>query len=72
MKVIRTADEQFESLPGYPFEPNYLNLPDVVRQLTAGKGFLFSDLGEVVPKGFEEPVRLWEVRWQEEAQWTGE
>ena len=30
------------------------------------QGFLFSDIGEVVPKGFEEPVRLYEVRWQEE------
>lgn len=24
-------------------------------------------IGEVVPKGFEEPVRLYEVNWQEEA-----
>ena len=29
-------------------------------------GFLFGDIGEVVPKGFEEPVRLYEVRWREE------
>ena len=39
---------------------------DVVRQLAMGKGFLFGDIGEVVPKGFEEPVRLYEVRWREE------
>jgi class 3 adenylate cyclase len=38
---------------------------NVVRELAAGKGFLFSDIGEVVPKGFEEPVRLYEVRWRE-------
>jgi class 3 adenylate cyclase len=38
---------------------------DVVRQLAAGKGFLFSDTGEVALKGFEEPVRLYEVRWRE-------
>jgi adenylate cyclase len=38
---------------------------DVVRQLVAGKGFLFADRGEVELKGFEEPVRLYEVRWQE-------
>ena len=38
---------------------------DVVRQLVAGKGFLFSDRGEVELKGFEEPVRLYEVRWRE-------
>jgi class 3 adenylate cyclase len=38
---------------------------NVVRELSAGKGFLFADIGEVVPKGFEEPVRLYEVRWRE-------
>jgi class 3 adenylate cyclase len=38
---------------------------DVVRQLVAGKGFLFSDRGEVELKGFEEAVRLCEVRWRE-------
>jgi class 3 adenylate cyclase len=36
---------------------------NVVRELAAGKGFLFSDTGEVALKGFEEPVRLFEVRW---------
>jgi Adenylate cyclase, family 3 (some proteins contain HAMP domain) len=40
---------------------------DVVRQLVAGKGFLFSDRGEVVLRGFDDPVRLFEVRWQEDA-----
>ena len=39
---------------------------DVVRQLVAGKGFLFSDRGDVVLRGFEDPVRLYEVRWREE------
>jgi class 3 adenylate cyclase len=39
---------------------------DVVRQLVAGKGFLFSDRGETVLRGFEDPVRLYEVRWEEE------
>ncbi len=38
---------------------------NVVRELAAGKGFLFADIGEVVPKGFEEPVRLYEVRWRD-------
>ena len=38
---------------------------NVVRELSAGKGFLFADIGEVVPKGFDEAVRLYEVRWQE-------
>jgi len=38
---------------------------DVVRQLVAGKGFLFNDRGEHALKGFEDPVRVWEVRWSE-------
>ena len=28
MKVLRTADERFENLPGYPFEPHYLDVAD--------------------------------------------
>ena len=39
---------------------------DVVRQLVAGKGFLFADRGDVALRGFEDPVRLYEVRWGEE------
>jgi class 3 adenylate cyclase len=39
---------------------------NVVRELAAGKGFLFSDRGEVALRGFEDPVRLYEVRWREE------
>jgi len=38
---------------------------DVVRQLVAGKGFLFADRGEVALRGFEDPVRLYDVRWRE-------
>ena len=38
---------------------------DVVRQLVAGKEFLFADRGKHELKGFDEPVRLFEVRWQE-------
>jgi class 3 adenylate cyclase len=37
---------------------------DVVRQLSAGKGFMFSDLGEAEMRGFEDPVRLFELRWR--------
>jgi class 3 adenylate cyclase len=37
---------------------------DNVRSLCSGKGFLFTDRGEFVAKGFEEPVRVYEVRWQ--------
>ncbi len=39
---------------------------DVVRQLVAGKGFLFADRGEAAMRGFEDPVRLYEVRWRGE------
>ena len=39
---------------------------DVVRQLVAGKGFLFADRGDVALRGFEDPVRLYEVRWRSE------
>jgi class 3 adenylate cyclase/pimeloyl-ACP methyl ester carboxylesterase len=38
---------------------------DVVRQLVAGKGFVFKDRGEQSLKGFGEPVRVYEVRWRE-------
>jgi class 3 adenylate cyclase len=38
---------------------------NVVRELSAGKGFLFSDVGEVLPKGFDDAVRLYEVRWRD-------
>lgn len=38
---------------------------DVVRQLVAGKGFLFNDRGDHALKGFEDPVRVYEVRWRE-------
>ncbi len=48
-------------------EPGQILASNVVRELAMGKGFLFGDIGEVVPKGFEEPVRLYEVRWHEPA-----
>jgi len=40
---------------------------DVVRQLTKGKDFLFADRGQTSLRGFEDPVRLFEVRWREDA-----
>jgi len=36
-----------------------------VRELCAGKGFLFADTGEVTLKGFEEPVHIYQVSWRE-------
>jgi class 3 adenylate cyclase len=37
---------------------------DVVRQLVAGKGFLFSGRGKTVLRGFDDPVEVYEVRWE--------
>jgi class 3 adenylate cyclase len=37
---------------------------NVVRELVAGKGFLFADRGEVALKGFVDPMRLYDVQWQ--------
>ena len=39
-------------------------VPDTVRGLLSGKNFLFSDRGEFVPKGFDDAVRLYDVRWR--------
>ncbi len=47
-------------------EPGQIIASDVVRQLAAGKQFLFSDLGETELRGFEDPIKLWELRWREE------
>jgi class 3 adenylate cyclase/pimeloyl-ACP methyl ester carboxylesterase len=37
---------------------------NVVRELSAGKGFMFADRGEISLRGFEDPVRLYELKWQ--------
>lgn len=37
---------------------------NVVRELVAGKGFLFADRGETVLRGFDDPVRIWQVKWE--------
>jgi class 3 adenylate cyclase/pimeloyl-ACP methyl ester carboxylesterase len=39
---------------------------DVVRQLVAGKGYLFSDRGTAQLKGLDEPVAMFELGWQQE------
>jgi class 3 adenylate cyclase len=46
-------------------EAGQILVPVVVRELAAGKGFLFADIGETELRGFEDPVRLYEVRWRE-------
>jgi len=38
---------------------------NVVRELAEGKGFLFGDRGETALRGFDDPVRLFEVRWRD-------
>jgi class 3 adenylate cyclase len=44
-------------------EPGQILASNVVRELVAGKGFLFADQGTADLRGFEDPVRLYEVRW---------
>jgi class 3 adenylate cyclase len=39
---------------------------DTVRGLVAGKKFLFADRGDTALRGFEDPVRLYEVSWRKE------
>jgi adenylate cyclase len=38
-----------------------------VRELCTGKGFLFADLGDHELRGFEDPVRVFEVKWRDHA-----
>jgi class 3 adenylate cyclase len=42
---------------------NGILVSDVVKQMVMGKEFAFADQGEVVLKGFDEPVRAWAVAW---------
>ncbi len=41
-------------------------IPEPVRHLLSGKAFTFSDRGEYEMKGFDDAVRLYEVRWRPE------
>jgi class 3 adenylate cyclase/alpha-beta hydrolase superfamily lysophospholipase len=47
-------------------EPEQILAANVVRELAAGKRFLFADHGDVVLRGFEDPVRLYELNWSAE------
>jgi class 3 adenylate cyclase len=40
-------------------------IPEPLRHLLAGKSYVYADRGETVLKGFEDRVRLYEVRWRE-------
>lgn len=46
--------------------PGQILTSAAVRELCAGKGFAFADRHETSLKGFEEPVRLYEVGWRED------
>ena len=39
-------------------------VPEPVRHLLAGKSYVYADRGDFIPKGFEDRMRLYEVRWQ--------
>lgn len=43
-------------------EPGQILVSDVVRQLCAGKTFVFTDIGRIPLKGFEEAFALYDVR----------
>jgi class 3 adenylate cyclase len=40
-------------------------IPEPLRHLLSGKSYVYADRGETMLKGFEDAVRLYEVRWQE-------
>jgi class 3 adenylate cyclase len=39
-------------------------IPEPLRHLLAGKSYVYADRGETMLKGFEDAVRLYEVRWR--------
>ena len=39
-------------------------IPEPLRHLLSGKSYVYADRGETMLKGFEDSVRLYEVRWQ--------
>ena len=46
-------------------EPGGILVANVVRELCMGKDLLFADTGETELRGFEDPVRLYEVSWRD-------
>ncbi len=44
--------------------PGQILVSDVVRQLVAGKNFSFEEQDRAIPRGFDEPVRLFAVQWE--------
>ena len=51
--------------PGAGQDGGEILIPEPVRHLLSGKAFSFSDRGEFAMKGFDDAVRLYEVRWRE-------
>jgi class 3 adenylate cyclase len=43
--------------------PGQVVVTNIVREMVAGKGFRFHDLGETQLKGFADAVRLWSLDW---------
>jgi class 3 adenylate cyclase len=52
-------------------QPGQILTSNVIRELSLGKPFVFSDVGEVELKGFAHRLRLHEVRWSDPAASTG-
>jgi adenylate cyclase len=48
-------------------QPGQILTSNVIRELSLGKPFVFSDIGEVELKGFTHALRLHAVRWSEQA-----
>jgi class 3 adenylate cyclase len=46
-------------------EPNQILVAQVVRDQYQGEKSLFSDVGAITPKGFDHPVQIYAVKWQE-------
>ena len=44
--------------------PTEILVANVMRELCIGKKFLFADSGETALRGFEDPVRLYQVSWR--------
>ena len=45
--------------------PGEILMPEPLRHLLSGKDYVYADRGETILKGFDDAVRLYEVRWRE-------
>jgi class 3 adenylate cyclase/alpha-beta hydrolase superfamily lysophospholipase len=45
--------------------PGEILIPEPLRHLLSGKTYVYADRGETALKGFDEAVRLYEVRWRD-------